>query len=85
MVRDRPSKRACSTGEVPLGPRRRVAARALASSEVRRACRAAVGRVLTDAFSDGFGDAEVDVDGRACNWKDVICEIGMMRYDPEGA
>lgn len=66
-------------GEVPLGPSRRFAARAFASSEVRRDWRAVVGRVLRDAFSEGGDVEEVVCGGRDCNWKEVICEIGIMR------
>lgn len=68
-----------------MGPRRRVAARAFVSSEVRRDCRAAVGRVLIDAFSGGGGEFEVDGGGRDRSWKVVICDMGIMRYEPDGA
>lgn len=55
------------------------------SSEVRRLCKAAVGRVLSDAFSGGGGELEVDGGGRDCSWKVIICDIGMIRYEPAGA
>lgn len=41
--------------------------------------------MLREAFSEEGGEVDVVDGGRACIWKDVICEIGIIRYEPEGA